>query len=60
MEFVFATFDLNRGPLDELKQVIDSEARNINRFLWAGGLVNSSTVSYNTVRLVSHVRSPIF
>ena len=27
------TFDLNRGQLDELEQVIDSAARNVNRFL---------------------------
>ena len=29
----FVTFDLNRGQLDELEQVIDSAARSVNRFL---------------------------
>ena len=35
-ELKCVAFDLNRGIFDELDQVIDSAARDINRFLESG------------------------
>ena len=46
----YITFDFNRGQSDELEQVINSAARSVNRFLWPGVSVNSSTVQYNIAR----------
>ena len=46
-KLISIAFDLNRAMFDELQQVIDFEARSVNRFLQPGVSIYSSTIPYN-------------